>query len=244
VRGLFVTGTDTGVGKTVLSGCLLAAMRAEGENALPAKPVLTGLDAPAEHASAGGSGGAVGPPSTPWPADDELLAGIAGVDRHQVAPLRFGPPVSPHLAAELAGEAIDPDALVGATREAVAGASVAVVEGVGGLMVPLSGRWLVRDLAAALGLPLVVAARPGLGTISHTLLTLEAARAAGLTVSAVVLMPWPAEPDAIERSNRETIASLGGVEVATLPLLAGPDPAEMARAGAALPWRRWLEPGA
>jgi dethiobiotin synthetase len=89
-------------------------------------------------------------------------------------------------------------------------------------------------------LPLVVAARPGLGTINHTLLTLEAARAAGLRVSAVVLTPWPAAPGDIERSNEATIAELGAVEVATLPVLPGPDPAAMARAGAALPWRRWL----
>ena len=98
----------------------------------------------------------------------------------------------------------------------------AVVEGVGGLLVPLSESYLVRDLAVELGLPLLVAARPGLGTINHTLLTLEAARAAGLEVRAVVLTPWPSQPEAIERSNRETIARLGAVEVATLRALAGP----------------------
>ncbi len=175
-----------------------------------------------------------GPPTT------SCWRRITGTDREAVAPLRFGPAVSPHLAAELAGEPIDTAELVSRTREAVAAASVAVVEGVGGLMVPLRGPWLARDLAAELGLPLVVAARPGLGTINHTLLTLEAARAAGLRVSAVVLTPWPAAPGDIERSNETTIAELGAVEVATLPVLPGPDPAAMARAGAALPWRRWL----
>ena len=75
-------------------------------------------------------------------------------------------------------------------RRAGAG-SIAVVEGVGGLLVPLGPEADVRDLARDLGLPLVVAARPGLGTINHTLLTLEAARAAGLTVAGVVLTPWP-----------------------------------------------------
>jgi dethiobiotin synthetase len=225
LRGLFVTATDTAAGKSVLSACLLAAMRASGEHAAGIKPVITGLD---------------DTPETGWPADDELLAAITGTDRQAVAPLRFGPAVSPHLAAELAGEPIDTAELVSRTREAVAAASVAVVEGVGGLMVPLRGPWLARDLAAELGLPLVVAARPGLGTINHTLLTLEAARAAGLRVSAVVLTPWPAAPGDIERSNEATIAELGAVEVATLPVLPGPDPAAMARAGAALPWRRWL----
>jgi dethiobiotin synthetase len=226
LRGLFVTGTDTGAGKSVLSACLLAAMRGSGERAAGVKPVITGLD---------------DAPAGEWPPDDELLAAITGAARGEVAPLRFGPAVSPHLAAERAGEPIDTVALISRTRAAVAAASVAVVEGVGGLMVPLRGPWLARDLAVALGLPLVVAARPGLGTINHTLLTLEAARSAGLRVSAVVLTPWPLAPGEIERSNRATIADLGAVEVATLPALPGPDPAAMARAGAALPWAGWLE---
>ena len=75
----------------------------------------------------------------------------------------------------------------------------------------------MRDLAVELGLPLVVAARPGLGTISHTLLTVEAARAVGLDVRSVVLTPWPGEPTAMERSNRVTIEQLGGVPVHALP---------------------------
>ena len=92
-----------------------------------------------------------------------------------------------------------------------------IAEGVGGLLVPLAPDYLVRDLARDLGLPLVIAARPGLGTINHTLLTLEAARAAGLRVAGVVMTPWPEQPSAMEDANRETIARLGDVEVATLP---------------------------
>ena len=121
-----------------------------------------------------------------------------------------------------------------------------VCEGVGGLLVPLAGRvdvamrqevdrpYLVRDLASDLGYPLVIAASPGLGTINHTLLTIEAARAAGLEVATVVLTPWPEEPSAIERSNRETIATLGKVEVQTLPPLDLDAPATWP----ALSWRR------
>jgi dethiobiotin synthetase len=230
LRGLFVTGTDTEAGKSVLSACLLAAMRAAGEEPRAVKPVLTGL---AE------------PPAPGWPADDELLASAAGLDRLDVSPLRFDAPASPHLAAELAGDAIDPSQLLARTHEALAGARTAVVEGVGGLLVPLSESYLVRDLAVELGLPLLIAARPGLGTINHTLLTLEAARGAGLEVRAVVLTPWPPEPEPIERSNRDTIARLGAVEVATLRALPGPGAEELAGAGAELPWRRWLaEPGA
>ncbi len=96
------------------------------------------------------------------------------------------------------------------------GADLLVCEGVGGLLVPLTTRWLVRDFAVELGLPLIVVADPALGTINHTLLTLEAARAVGLAVRAVVLSRWPAEPGELERSNRATIAALGEVEVLTL----------------------------
>jgi dethiobiotin synthetase len=180
--------------------------------------VLTGTDEPSDPV---------------WPPDDVLL--------HAAVSRRFGPPVSPHLAAELAGEPIDPAALVALARRAAAGADTVVVEGVGGLLVPLTARFTVRDLAVALALPVVVAARPGLGTISHTLLTVEAARAAGLDVRAVVLTPWPEAPSAMERSNAETIARMAEVEVATLAH-AGPTVAELAAAGAALAVERWLGP--
>jgi len=225
VRGLFVTGTDTGAGKTVLSAALVAAMVAAGEPVRAHKPVLTGLtEAPAGE----------------WPADHELLGELAGMSAEQVAPLRFGAPASPHLAAALEGTRIEPEELIANARRAGRSGTV-LVEGVGGLLVPLSERFLVRDLAAELGLPVVIAARPGLGTINHTLLTLEAARARGLEVAAVVLTPWPAAPGPLERSNLETLSDLGAVELATLPALAGPDPGALADAGSRLGWRRWLE---
>jgi dethiobiotin synthetase len=227
MRGLFVTGTDTEVGKTVVAGSIAAALRARGERVAAYKPVVTGIDEPAVPG---------------WPRDHELLAAAAGVAPHAVAPHIFGPPVSPHLAAELAGVTLDLDAMVLAAGAAAAeaGADVLVAEGVGGLLVPLTAEHTVRDLAVALGLPLVVAARPGLGTISHTLLTLEAARAAGLTVAGVVMTPWPDEPTVMAASNRATVARLGGVEVATLPLLPDGSPASLAAAGAELPLDRWL----
>jgi dethiobiotin synthetase len=132
--------------------------------------------------------------------------------------------MSPHLAAKLAGEEIEPERLLGVARAAAEGADVLICEGVGGLLVPLSPRYLVRDLAVDLALPLVVAASPVLGTINHTLLTIEAARAVGLEVAAAVLTPWPADPTPIEESNRETIAALGKVRVETLPALDLEDP--------------------
>ncbi len=234
MRGLFVTGTGTGVGKTALSAALLAAMGAAGERVRAHKPVVTGLDDRSEIRWAGGPGG--------WPPDHELLASVAGMSPEEVAPLRFGPAVSPHLAARLAGEEIDPAELIVRARAAAAGESPLIVEGVGGLLVPLTEGFTVRDLAVALGLPVLIAASPGLGTINHTLLTLEAARAVGLEVRAVVLTPWPETPAELERSNRDTIARLGEVEVMGLSYVPSATTADLARAGDALPWRRWCPP--
>jgi dethiobiotin synthetase len=228
MRGLFVTGTDTGVGKTVLSAALAAALVAAGEPVRAFKPVVTGIDG-----SAGGDGG--------WPADHVLLGLAAGMAPEEVSPLRYAPAVSPHLAAEMAGEQIDPQALLAAAAASVQGGQTLIAEGVGGLLVPLREDYSVCDFALALGLPVLIAARPGLGTINHTLLTLRLARAAGLDVRAVVLTPWPREPTLLERSNRATIAHVGEVEVQGLGAVAGPEPAELARAGGELPWRRWLQ---
>jgi dethiobiotin synthetase len=225
MQGLFVTGTDTGVGKTVLAAAVIAALRQRGDAPLAFKPVITGLD---------------DPPDPEWPPDHELLARAADRRAEDVALARYGPPVSPHLAAELAGRPIDPDALIARLRAAVDGHGPVIVEGVGGLLVPLVDGYDVRRFAHALGLPVVIAARPGLGTINHTLLTLEAARRASLEVAAVVLTPWPREPTAIGRSNRETIERLGGVSISTLPHVAHADIGLLASAAADLPIDRWI----
>jgi dethiobiotin synthetase len=239
VRGLFVTGTDTGVGKTVLAAALAAALRADGVDVAAFKPVVTGLDEaePKGAAAPVGRPGPAGLGPPPRPPDHELLAAAAGRSADEVAPYRFGPAVSPHLAAALAGTTLEPAALVAAAR-ALRG-DVVIAEGVGGLLVPLTLGYTVRDLAVDLGWPVVVAARTGLGTINHSLLTVEAARAVGLDVRAVVLTPWPEDPGVLERSNVEAIERLGAVEVATLRWV-GVDVGQLARAGATLPYARWL----
>lgn len=205
----------------MVAAAIAAALVGRGERVRAFKPVLTGTDEPRDPI---------------WPPDDELLAAATGQDAVDVAPYRFGPPVSPHLAAELAGEAIEPATLLARARAAAAGADALVVEGVGGLLVPFAPGYLVRDLAHELALPLVIAARPGLGTINHTLLTVEAGRDAGLRVAGVVLTPW-SSPGPLEESNRATIAALGAVEVATL---SETTPAGLAAAGASLPLDAWL----
>jgi dethiobiotin synthetase len=233
MRGLFVTGTDTDVGKSVLSAALLAAMAAAGERVRAHKPVLTGCEDR-------GPGDRSRPAARRrWPADHELLGAAAGMPAEEVALLRYGPAVSPHLAAAVAGEHIEPTRLL-AAGFAAASAGIAIVEGVGGLLTPLADSYTVCDYALALGLPVLIAARTGLGTINHTLLTVAVARAAGLQPRAVVLTPWPSRPSLLERSNRETIARMAGIEVQGLPRVRHPHRDALARAAEGLPWRRWL----
>jgi len=203
VRGVFVTGTGTEVGKTVVAATIARTLANEGKRVAVFKPAVTGLE------------------SDDVEPDHALLRRAAGSEQSddQIAPYRYGPAMSPHLAADLAGEQIQPERLLAAARAAAAGSEALVCEGVGGLLVPLATDYLVRDFATGLGLPLAIAASPGLGTINHTLLTIEAARSAGLEIAAVVLTPWPEKPGRIEASNLETIAALGEVEVETLPRL-------------------------
>jgi dethiobiotin synthetase len=200
--GVFVTGTGTEVGKTVVAAVIARTLAATGKRVAVFKPAVTGLDEGGES-------------------DHALLRRASGSSQsdEQIAPYRYGPPASPHLAAAEAGEEIEPERLLEVARAAFRDADALVCEGVGGLLVPLSPSYLVRDLAADLAYPIVIAASPGLGTINHTLLTIESARGAGLEVAAVVLTPWPQGPTEIELSNLETIAALGQVEVRTLPPL-------------------------
>jgi len=207
-HGLFVTGTGTEVGKTVVAAAIARTAVATGLRVAVFKPAVSGLAEGGEP-------------------DHELLRRAAGSSQTDdgIAPYRYAPPVSPHLAAELAGEAIQPARLRAAAATAAQAGDALVVEGVGGFLVPLTTSYLIRDLAVEIGLAVVIAATPGLGTINHTLLTIEAVRGAGLDARAVVLTPWPAAPGALERSNRATIARLGGIAVRTLPELDLGDPA-------------------
>jgi dethiobiotin synthetase len=220
MRGVFVTGTDTEVGKTILAAAICAALAERGEPVGAFKPVVTGLDEPPGD----------------WPQDHVLLATTTGAEPGEVAPYGFGPPLSPHYAAELAGHTVEPARLLEVARAAD---GFLVCEGVGGLMVPLTTGYLIRDFALDLQLPLLIAARPGLGTISHSLMSVGVARTAGLEVAAVVITPWPDEPTPMEESNRATIARLGDVTVAGLPFTS---PSALESAGDALPLQDWLEP--
>ena len=203
MRGLFVTGTDTGVGKSVVAAAICAALVARGRRVAALKPAVTGLDEPPAE----------------WPPDHHLLAAVAnaGQSPEDVAPYRFGPAVCPDQAAERTGVAVEPERILAAAARAAARADVLVVEGVGGALVPLSATYLVRDLAVDLDLPMVVASRPGLGTINHTLLTVEALRAVGLQVSEIVLTPWCEPATRLERANHRSLERLSGLAVTGLP---------------------------
>lgn len=203
-RGVFVTGTDTEVGKTIVAGLIAAAARKRGLEVAVFKPVVTGLKQRSE-----------------MPPDHEFLRLASGTPQghDEISPHRFKMAASPHLAAQAEGRAIDKGALVGAARAAAEGCDYLVCEGVGGLLVPLCEGFTVRELALEAGLQLVIVARPSLGTINHTLLTIEAARSAGFDVKLVVFSLWPKRPGQIELSNRETVEQVGRVEVCCLPEL-------------------------
>ncbi len=221
--GVFVTGTGTEIGKTVVAAVLARTLADEGKSVAVFKPALTGMDEfPGyDEAATMAAGSIVDLP------DHAVLRAAARSSQtdEEIAPYRFDPPMSPHLAAGLAGVEIDPDRVMAAARAAADGVDVIICEGAGGLLVPLSPSWTMRSFAVELGYPLVVVSPPGLGSINHSLLTVESARSVGLKVAAIVINPWPAEPTPIEADNRQTIEALSGVPVLTLPQLDLSDPA-------------------
>jgi dethiobiotin synthetase len=175
MRGLFITGTDTGVGKTVVACAILRAALREGVSAGGYKPVCSG----AEHH----------PDGRPyWQDVEDLHAALnAQHPRELICPQTFAAPLAPPVAAEIEGKTVDwAAAIAGADRwrERV---DLLIVEGAGGLLAPVTDRQTAADFAVALGFPLVVVSANRLGVVNHTLLTLAAARERGLTVAAVVL---------------------------------------------------------
>ena len=186
LRGLFVTGTDTGVGKTVAAAALVHRWRSR----FPVrywKPIQTGIEQDDDTAE---------------------VARLAACSAHEIlaAGVRLERPVSPHLAARLAGKPIDIDALA-ALVNAEPGSTRWMVEGAGGVLVPVGEKANMTDLIARLGLPAVVVARSTLGTINHTLLTIEALRRRAIQVAGVIMVGVP-NPD-----NREAVERYGRIEV-------------------------------
>ncbi len=205
--GVFVTATGTEVGKSVVAAVIANTMRAGGTKVSVFKPVLTGLAEPGEP-------------------DHHLLRRAAGSKQRdeEIAPYRFDRALSPHLAADLLGTTIERSHLLAGAAAAAAAGQYVICEGVGGLLAPLRLDYSVRDFAADLDLPTVIVALPGLGTINHTLLSVEAARSAGLRLAAIVLNRWPNQPDRIATSNKQTIAAISGLPVLAVAEIALEDP--------------------
>jgi dethiobiotin synthetase len=171
VRGLFVTGTDTGVGKTVVTGGIVAVLRARGHDVGVAKPLQSGAlaDDPT--------------------GDAMLLREWTGVPETavEIAPYSFAASLAPSVAAELVGRVVTLADAVDAVSALAERHDAVVVEGAGGLIVPLGPNWTVADLAVALALPVLVVARAGLGTVNHSSLTVRTLRSLGLDPVGVVL---------------------------------------------------------
>lgn len=213
MKGYFITGTDTGVGKTAITAALCYLLRGRGIDAVPVKPVQTGVTAGE-------------------PGDLEHCLAVCDIkpDGHELAlmnPCRFGIPASPHLAAELENTAVDLDHLLRCCQQLSGKHELLLVEGAGGLLVPLTRKDSTLDLALRLGLPLLVVARAGLGTLNHSLLTLRVANESGLNVAALILNHTGPEPESrndrlIAADNARLIAQTGAVQViGPLPYLPG-----------------------
>ena len=219
-RGLFITGTDTEVGKTVVAAGLAYGLRRLGLRVGVMKPVATGC------ARANG---------TLASADARALLRASGSrdPMDLVCPYRFEPPAAPLVAAENRYDVpkappVRRTVIERAFRELARRHDIVLVEGIGGLLVPLNSRESVADLARHLGLPVLVVARAGLGTINHTLLTIEAARSAGLNLAGVVLNGRSRRPSLAERTNPRVIRELGRVPIlGVVPRLSSPSPSRV-----------------
>lgn len=233
-KAVFVAGTDTGVGKTIAAAAILSVLRDGGIDAVPMKPVQTGcatrrrsLVAPDLEFCLTAAG------LEPAPADKKLMA-----------PCMFTHACSPHLAARLERRTIDPGVVARSFSNLSARHEFVVIEGAGGLLVPIGSGRTMLDVIRRLAAPVVLVARPGLGTINHCLLSLQALRQAGIAVAGVIFNhSQPGKPGYIERDNVAAVASLGHVRIlGSLPFV--PHLSKLSRSPAA--FAKWatshLEP--
>jgi dethiobiotin synthetase len=192
--GVFVTGTDTGVGKTIVTAVLITALRAQGIFPGVMKPVETGI-----------AGGSV--------SDAEWLMSVAGIEDELdlVSPYRFETAAAPMVASARERVRIEPDRILRAFQALAARHGCVIVEGIGGIMAPLTTELLVVDLIRRLSLSVLVVARAGLGSVNHTLLSLEALRTRHLPITGVIFNnPTPAQNDPAVHETIPTILCLSG----------------------------------
>ena len=210
-RGCFVTGTDTEIGKTMISAALLHACRDHGLSAIGMKPVAAGATEVNGYRTND---------------DVELLVAASSIaaDRALVNPYLFSPPIAPHIAAEEAKIRIDASHIADCFRQLAALADIVVVEGVGGFCVPLSPGLDTADLASDLGLPVVLVVGMRLGCINHALLTAEAIHSRGLTCIGWVANQIDPQMDRLEQNITTLDTLLDMPRLATVEFLAEPTP--------------------
>lgn len=214
LRGLFVAGTDTEVGKTLIAGAIARHLHKAGRAVEVFKPVASGCRRGRE---------------TLISEDAEFLAACAESSRtlSQIVPVRYAAAVAPNVAAERSHRPVDLEAIFNAYADLADACDAVVVEGVGGLLCPISDDFWVIHLARMTQLPVVIVARAGLGTINHTLLTLHAARSAGLNVAGVVINGYRIDPAAQKALDaRQEPYTHGDADLATYT-----NPAQIAQRG-------------
>ncbi|MEW6602495.1 MAG: dethiobiotin synthase [Nitrospirota bacterium] len=198
-KGIFITGTDTGVGKTYIAAGLIRAFKKMGLSVCPVKPVETGCGTFNKRLV---------------PADALKLVSAAEADEPLglINPYRFKQPLAPAVAAEHEGASISKKKIISACGQISKKYDITIVEGAGGIMVPVYRKYLFIDLMQDLAMPITIVARPGLGTINHTLLTIEAARSRGLRILGVIINCADRTRRSLsEKTNPEVVERLGGV---------------------------------
>lgn len=203
--GIFVTGTDTGVGKTVVTAALASCLQNNGYSVCVLKPVQTGTRLPG-------------------------LTDIQFVYKTLQKPYklddvcfyRLPEPLSPMTASELADKDIDISYIAESFRRFSVQFDVVIVEGAGGILVPIKKDYSMLDLAAELELSTIIVSRPGLGTINHTLLTAKAITDRDVDLLGFIISSFPRDPDTAERTNPQVIESIGKLDLlGVIPFLQG-----------------------
>ena len=212
-RGFFITGTDTGVGKTLVSCALLQACGAAGLRTIGMKPVAAGREADGSYA------------------DVRALQAASSVQvtAADINPYRFVAPIAPHVAAADAGVRIDLETIATAYRKLAARAEVVIVEGAGGFCVPLTADEDLADLAVRLALPVILVVGMRLGCINHALLTARAIRACGLPLAGWIANPVDPEMSRADASLRAIAERVSAPLLACAPFMRPPDAAVLAR---------------